>query len=472
MNEVVLREAFGPMLNFVWGLFLLLAIPLLALAVWKRIFPHLPLLAALLAPLLLSFLVLARDDAILLVLLVDVVIVIIGAIDLLSLPRQKAFTVQRDLLQVASLDKAHAVTLTIANQTRRGWRIWVRDDLPAEFSAVPDQFHLELGRGSQAILPYEFRSRRRGEFFLRKVYLQAVSRWGLWKRFLDYPTGATVHVYPDMQQLSKYALLARTNRLSLIGVRRTRRIGQDNEFERLRDYSRDDNYRHIDWRATARRNKLTVKDFQVNQSQQLIFLVDCGRMMTNEAAGFSLLDHALNSMLMLSYVALRQGDSVGLITFSDQIHSFVPPRGGLRQMNYLLHASFNRFPRLVESRYDEAFLYLASHCRKRSLVVLVTNVIDEVNALQVQQYLRTLVGRHLPVGVLLRDRQLFAAAERPDPEGPELFRAAAAAQIIGWREQVLTDLTHQGVRALDVFPEELTAPLVNQYLEIKARHLL
>jgi uncharacterized protein (DUF58 family) len=203
-----------------------------------------------------------------------------------------------------------------------------------------------------------------------------------------------------------------------------------------------------------------------------MFLIDCGRMMTNEAAGLSLLDHALNSMLMLSFVALNRGDSVGLVCFSDEIHTFVPPRSGKQQMNRLLHASFDRFPRLVESRYDEAFLYLGSHCRKRSLVVLVTNVIDEVNSHQVQQYLGSLAGRHLPVGVLLRDRRIFEAADVPQPQGRELYRAAAAAEILCWRHQVLTDLHSKGVLSLDVFPEDLTAPLINRYLEIKARHLL
>ena len=142
-----------------------------------------------------------------------------------------------------------------------------------------------------------------------------------------------------------------------------------------------------------------------------MFLVDCGRMMTNESAGVSLLDHALNAMLMLSFVALRQGDSVGMLTFSDEIHGYVPPQGGMNQMNRLLHASFDRFPRLVESRYDQAFLHLASHCRKRALVVLITNVIDEVNSHQVEQYLSNLVGRHLPLGVMLRDHRLFDAVE-------------------------------------------------------------
>ena len=109
-------------------------------------------------------------------------------------------------------------------------------------------------------------------------------------------------------------------------MRRTRQIGQDNEFERLRDYTLDDNYKHIDWRSTARRSKLTVKDFQANQSQRMIFLIDCGRMMTNEAGGLSLLDHALNAMLMLSYVALRQGDSVGLLVLLRRDPRFRPAR--------------------------------------------------------------------------------------------------------------------------------------------------
>jgi uncharacterized protein (DUF58 family) len=257
-----------------------------------------------------------------------------------------------------------------------------------------------------------------------------------------------------------------------VGVRRVRRVGQDNEFERLRDYTLGDNYRHIDWRSTARRQKLTVKDFQQNQSQRLIFLIDCGRMMTNEAQGFSLLDHALNSMLMLSYVALSRGDAVGLVCFSDEIHSFVPPRGGLNQMNRLLHASFDRFPRLVESRYDRAFLYLASNCRKRSLVTLVTNIVDEVNSNHVEQYLGNQVGRHLQLGVLLRDRRVFEFADRPEPVRSTLNRSAAAAEILTWRHQVLTDLHARGVLVLDVFPDEMTAPLINQYLEIKARHLL
>lgn len=473
MNEFAepFQEGLGLLQSLPWLLLLVMTAPLVLLAA-KKIYPHRPLLIAMAAPCLLTFGLLLRPDLFLIVAVVDAGLVIVGALDLLTLAGPRAFSARREAMRIASLRMNHRVTLVITNHSGRKRYVRIRDDVPEEFDPLPKEFRLRMEPRSRATMHYEFKSRRRGAFELEAVHLRVRSRLGLWKRQLELPCRTEINVYPDMKQLAEYAVLARTNRLSLMGVRRTRRIGQDNEFERLRDYTPDDNYKHIDWRTTARRNKLTVKDFQTSQSQRIIFLVDCGRMMTNEASGISLLDHALNAVLMLSFVALRQGDSVGLICFSDVIHNYVPPRGGMNQMNQLLHASFDRFPQLVESRYDEAFLYLSSHCKKRSLVVLISNIIDEVNAHQLEVYLSSLVGRHLPLGVLLRDHRMFDAADQPDPTGRRLFEAAAAAEILSWRHQVLTDLEHNGVLSLDVFPEDMTAPLINRYLEIKARHLL
>jgi uncharacterized protein (DUF58 family) len=445
-----------------------------SLAWFLRIFPRSPLVWLALPPAMVTLGALWIDSVAWTVaaLALDLVAALLAAADLATLPARRSFSIERQTGRIASLKQEHRVTLTVSNHAPQPRLAWLRDGVPPELHPHPDEFTVPLAPRSRSTLHYDLRSTRRGAFTLRRAHLRVQSRYGLWQRLLDYPVTSLINIYPDMKQMAEYALLARTNRLSLMGVRRTRRIGQDNEFERLRDYTLDDNYKHIEWRSTARRGKLTVKDFQANQSQRVMFLVDCGRMMTNQAAGLSLLDHALNSMLMLSYVALQRGDSVGLVCFSDQIHTFVPPRGGRQQMNRLLHASFDRFPRLVESRYDEAFLYLGKQCRKRSLVVLVTNVIDEVNAHQVEQYLASMRGRHLPLGVLLRDRQLFEAADVEQPKGDELYHAAAAAEILSWRHQVLADLASRGVLTVDTFPEELTAPLINRYLEIKARHLL
>ncbi len=449
-----------------------IALPLMALGWTLRVYPQKRLVLAALVPTLAAAFVAMEPVVVWLVIFLDAVLILLALGDLLTIPRQTSMSVERHTGRIASLGKVHPISLAVSNHSSRGFKVLIRDGVPHELNPQPAEFAASLVPRSRALLHYELRPGRRGAFTLDRVYVRAVSRLGFWSRLLEYPVATTIHIYPDMQQLSQYAILARTNRLSLMGVRRTRRIGQDHDFERLRDYTLDDNYKHIDWRATARRRKLTVKDFQTSQSQRIIFLMDCGRMMTNESVGLSLLDHALNAMLMLGYVALRQGDSVGMVAFSDEIHSFVPPQAGMNQMNRLLHASFDRFPRLVESRYDMAFRYLATHSRKRSLVVLVTNVIDQVNANQIERYLTNLVGRHLPLGVMLRDHRLFDAVATDQPAGERLWRAAAAADVLEWRHQSLVDLRRKGVLAIDVFPEDMTAPLVNRYLEIKARHLL
>jgi uncharacterized protein (DUF58 family) len=451
-----------------------LALPLAALGWWLRIYPRRRLVWLAVVPALATAAgVLVFDTAaIAAIVALDAVLALLAVADLFTLPRRKAFSVERATGRIASLAKPHAVTLTLVNHSSRRHEVALCDGLPHELRPDPREFQVPLDGRSRAVLRYALRPRRRGAFEIERVFLLARSRLGFWQRLLEYPLASTIHVYPDLQQLDQYALMARTNRLSLLGVRRARRIGQDHEFERLRDYTVDDNHKRIDWRATARRNKLTVRDYQATQCQQIVFLVDAGRLMTNESAGLTLLDHSLNAMLMLSYVALRQGDQVGLIHFADDIDCFVPPRRGMRQMNRLLHASFDRFPRLVETRFDHAFRYLNGHCRKRSLVVLITSIIDEVNAAEFQSYLSHLVGRHLPLAVLLRDHRLFDAVAPEQPDSRQLWRYAAAADIIAWRHQVLTDLHAKGVLSVDVFPEQMTAPLVNRYLEIKARHLL
>lgn len=399
-------------------------------------------------------------------------VLLVALFDILGLPKVKTFAVERAAGRIASLRKPHHTTLVVTNFSRGKYPISVVDWIDDGLAPEPAAFDLVIGPTSRATLETILRPTRRGAYTLDRVEILVASPLGLWQRQLRYPVETTIHVYPDLQQVSQYAMLARVNRLNLLGVRRTRRTGGDNEFERLRDYTPDDNYKHIDWRATARRRKLTVKDFQTDQSQSLIFLLDCGRMMTNEAGGMSLLDHSLNAMLLLSYVALAHGDHVGLVTFSSDVHGFVPPAGGRSHINKLLHAVFDRFPERTESRYDRAFMYLGKRCPKRALVVLFTNLIDEVNSNQVEQYLKTISGRHLPFAIWLRDRRIFEYADHPHPVGLDLHRAAAAADLLLWRHQVLVDLASKGVLSLDVYPEDLTASLVNRYLEIKARRLL
>ena len=457
-----------------WLMLLVFAMPL-AFVAWRfRTFPTWMWIAVLSVTLIGSVFTVFSPGGFVWILALDWLLVIVASIDFLALymTTNRGIDASREIVHSCSMGVPVDSELTIENRTGLTLLGNVRDDLPDGFQSNPDQHTLRLPSKGRVTFRRKLTPGRRGAFQLGFVAIRFYSPLRLWIRYIQIPLPSQLNVYPDMKQLTDYALLARTNRLSLIGVRRTRRIGQDSDFERLRDFSRDDNFRHIDWRSTAKRNKLTVRQFQSDQSQRVIFLLDCGRMMTNTRDGYTLLDHALNSALMMAYVALHQGDEVGMLCFSDSVHAYIPPHGGRSQMNRLIHAGFDQFPRMVESRYDQAFLYLRNHCKRRSLVVLATNVIDEVNAAAITDYLGNINGQHLPMGVILRDRTIFEAADHPEGGDMNMYRAAAAADILVWRDQVLKDLEHRGVLLVDTFPDELTAPLVNRYLDIKAKHLL
>ena len=296
------------------------------------------------------------------------------------------------------------------------------------------------------------------------------------------PVADRIEVYPALRQISRYALYARQNKMSLLGVRRTRRVGTENEFERLRDYTAGDAFKAIDWRATSRRMKLTVRDFQMNQSQRVVFALDCGRMMVNQNDGLTMFDAALDAALTLAYVAIEHRDEVGILCFSDRILRWMPPRGGQGQLRRMIAATHDVQPELVESRFDEALIHLGHQCRKRTLLVLLTNVIDDRNTERIRRHVLPTVGRHLPLVVCLRDRALTdrLAAGQKGPTGKlggergtvGFHVAAAAADILAWRQRILSDLERGGVLTLDCLPEQLTASLVNEYLAIKARKRL
>ncbi|TWT70438.1 DUF58 domain-containing protein [Crateriforma conspicua] len=473
-----------------WLIIAAATMPLVLAAWWTKIFPSRRWVIALAVIAVVSTLNVFFPALLLAVLVLDGLLILFASIDffLVLVMTSGGITASRSHSRTGSIGVPMESRLGVENRTAMTLVGHVRDDLPDGFRSDPMDHPLRLPPLAEFSATRQLTAFRRGAFQLHHVYLRLESPLRFWRRHVSIPVESRINVYPDMKQMSDYALLARTDRLSLIGVRRTRRIGQDSDFERLRDYTRDDNYRHIDWRSTARRRKLTVKQFQTDQSQRVVFMLDCGRMMTNLCEGLSLLDHALNASLMMAYVALHQGDSVGMLCFSDTVHAYVPPRGGASQMNRLLQAGFDQFPRMVESRYDQAFVYLQNHCKRRSLITLATNVIDEVNAAAVVDYLGNISGKHLPLGILLRDRGLFDAADtavtRAESVGPSslgglataerrtLYRGVAAADILIWRQQVLRDLEQRGVLCVDAFPDELTAPLVNQYLEIKAQHLL
>jgi uncharacterized protein (DUF58 family) len=439
----------------------------------RMIWPARALGVALLVPALLSLVLLVNESVWPLVLVLDLAVAMVALLDLATLAGTSRLRMERHVGKVCSLNEPQDVELVVENPGNISRSMRLRDDVPDEFTVNPAAFLVNVPARRQAVLTYRFVPKRRGTYVFEQVDALVASRLGFWRGQYSWPLRTHVRVYPDIHQVGRFTMLARRDRLSTMGLRRSRRLGTDNEFERLRDYIEGDDPRHIDWRASARRTKLTSRAFQHNQSQRIIFLIDCGRLMAGDTGdGLSPLDHAFNAMLLLAHVALIRGDQVGLLVFSDRVRAYVAPGGGQRRINRLVHSVHNIFPEMVEPRYDRAFIELEQRCRKRSLVVLMTNLFDDLSAQLAGVYLRNLRGRHLPLGVFLRDHDLFAVADRAPELGLGLYQGAAAAALLNWRERVLAGLRLSGVLTLDAFPEELTAVLVNRYLEIKARHLL
>ena len=213
-----------------------------------------------------------------------------------------------------------------------------------------------------------------------------------------YPLDAPVKVYPNLLEVRKYELLARRDQLFEIGLKNARRLGEGTEFERLRDYERDDDYRRINWPATARLHKPITTDYQPERSQSVIIMLDAGRLMTAPLGPLSKLDYAINTTLLLAYVAILRGDRVGLLTFADTVMGYWEPDKGRRQFLAILEALYKVQPQQVEADYMKAGAFLSAQRSKRSLVVLFTDIIDRRQADALVRGFGRLAPRHLPYG--------------------------------------------------------------------------
>ncbi len=421
-------------------------------------------------PLGLALLLLVDDAMLLPMLALDGGLLAVGLVDAL-LSAKPQISVQREAPEVMSLGRLNPVSLTLRSRASRTLDARVTVDLFADASSPELPLSLRIGPKRTERLKFHVEPRRRGAYELGDHWVRYGSPMGLWLRQYRISLRHPVRVYPDLQQVRQFELLARQNReLSL--VRATRLKGGESEFARLRDYTRDDEFRSIDWKATARRQKLTAREYQLESNQNIVFMLDAGRLMMAQVAGLSQFDHALNATLMLSHVASRGGDQVGLVGFDAAVRAFVPPSGGPNASARLVRAAYNLHPRLVESDYDHAFSELALRQRKRSLLIVFTQVVDNSVARTLLAQTRSLLKLHLPLMVLFRDTDTDALLERPAKDALGLYEQGAAAEMARWRSALIGDLKGAGALVLDVAPHKLTGNLINTYLQIKARHLL
>jgi len=240
----------------------------------------------------------------------------------------------------------------------------------------------------------------------------------------------------------------------------------------LREYRREDEYRHIDWKATARQQKLVSREYVVERNQNILLLLDCGRSMCNELDGISHLDRALNAAIVLSYVALRQGDNVGLLACSNRVERWVRPMRGAAAVQTIIRQTYDLEPRYEATDYGLMVEQLRRRFRKRSLVVLLTHALDELHLQAIGRHLRELRSPHLVLGSFLRNVPLHNRVRDIPKTDVDAFQIAAAAEMVATQTLQIAELQHTGLLVLDTLPEHLSANLITHYLDIKARHLL
>jgi uncharacterized protein (DUF58 family) len=270
----------------------------------------------------------------------------------------------------------------------------------------------------------------------------------------------------------KNELLARKNRDFKLGHRRTRFKGQGREFESLREFVVGDEIRHISWPVTARRGKLITRQYTIERSQNILIMLDAGRLMTARIGKLSKLDHAINATLSISYVAALGGDNIGLVVFSRKVISYLPPRRGRDQLNQLLEALYNVEPELIEPSYARAFNFVGTNCHRRSLVVILTDLVDQDASSELLAYTSKLVPRHLPLIVTIGDSDLRAVIRQRPRNTAEVYQQSVATEVLRQRDEALSRIRQLGGLALDVPAGALSIELVNKYLDVKDRGLL
>jgi uncharacterized protein (DUF58 family) len=398
--------------------------------------------------------------------------VAVACVDLLISPGPDDVAIHREISEVLSVGASNPATLTVRNRTGLTLAMTLHDDPGplCEVDRLPQS--VTVGPGKEETIHYSVKPSRRGASEMPAVHLRFPTRLGLWTRHQIRPLPTPIRIYPDIRAVYRYELMARQNRLSEIGVRMVRMPGQGREFERLREFRYGDEIRQIDWKATARQRQLISREFNVERNQNIVIMVDCGRFMRNETDGISYLDRALNSAIMLSYIALGQGDNVSLLAFSNKIERFIRPVRGKPGIQSILRSTYDIQASQNVSDYSLALEYLTTVQRKRALIVLITFVTDELQLRVIGESLKLRSLPYLPLCVLLQDVGLRQMADRIPESDLDAYHTAAAAQVLTGQSHEAASLREAGIMLIDTPPDLLTERLINEYLSIKARNLM
>ena len=346
------------------------------------------------------------------------------------------------------------------------------DELPHQFQKRDLEFNIILNSGEEKIIEYFLRPVKRGEYSFGSVNVLVQSPLNLLSRRFSFSSDKMVPVYPSYLQMRKYELLAISQRLTETGIKKIRRIGQNQEFELIKDYVSGDDFRTVNWKTTARKSRLMVNQYQDERSQQVYSLIDKGRVMQMPFNGLSLLDYAINASLVISNIAIKKSDKAGLITFQDTIGNILPASRVNNQMATIQKVLYNQKTAFLETDYSTLYATIRRSVSQRSLLLLFTNF-ESVFSLQRQlPYLINLAKQHLLVVIFFENTELKSLIERKAENLKEVYHKALAERFSFEKKLIVKELQKVGIQSILTPPEKLTVNTINKYLELKARNLI
>ncbi|MGI8918335.1 MAG: DUF58 domain-containing protein [Pyrinomonadaceae bacterium] len=403
----------------------------------------------------------------------DLLLISLAIIDGRRSTLPKGIQISREFAGRFAVGAATDVQIKLRNASARPITLRIKDEYPPQMKLIgAREASVRVASQTEALLVYGLKPPKRGRFEFGQIAVRYLSRSSLvWcQTLVGEPT--PVKVYPNLRRAREAELKALGARSLVAAHRKTSWRGEGREFESLREYVRGDELRHISWTATARRGKLTTRQYQIERDQTILIALDAGRLMTARIDQETKLDSAVHAALALMSAAARGGDNAGLMVFGRRIQKYLPPNRGREHMDAALEALHAVEPEMIEPSYARALEFVAANSKRRSLVVLLTDLVDEEGSKELLTSLKLLRPRHLPLVVTIADRDLKAVVRDAPETGEELFTQSVAEEIMHLREGALRLVESQGGLALDVTAAALAPALLEKYMQVKERGLL
>jgi len=435
----------------------------------RRFFvPTLSLLKICLIPLALTLLGIAFPALLKLALFFDLMILLICLYEVFLLLKKMDYELSvKDQFQFY-IDRKSDILIEITNKGSLTIQAEMLLNLPRFWSQKEGMVKVEVQKGETESIPFVLHPKRRGRYSLDTINIRIFTPYKLFQVYRKETLDVILDVYPDVWELKEYFHMARNNRLFEMGIHKNRYKGRGTEIESLRDYSKDDDFRYIDWKASARMNRPISRVYQMESMNDVVFVLDCGRLMTSEEGRFSSIDLAINALIVLSHITISMGDRIRIIPFSDRIIGDFTAASHKNPMKNILKFISPVQAEFVESNYSLVFNYLFGKINKRSIVIFISDIIDDINYSLFKKNFSLLSRKHAFLFILLRDKILQEESDRESENLLDIYSITAARSMILKRNQSIAKLKHSGIRVLDILPEMVTARLVDQYLEIKA----